>query len=633
MRHFKESVSQVNRLIVEWDYDKNEPLGLIPDEISAQSPLKAWWKCKYGHSWEARISNRYHGRGCRICAKRLKTSFPEQAVFFYVRKLYPDAVNGFKSDFLKGMELDIYIPELKLGIEYDGKAWHTDTNSERDLRKYKICQENGIKLWRINEEVKKYTPLDAPADRIFSIDHIQKKEKLGLLIHQLLDILDPRSNMWTRKTIAYMHSPVDVDIERDETEIREYQTVLKEGSFKEKHPEAALSWHPTKNGTLRPDMFSPNSSVKVWWICEKGHEWTTSFAVRARGNGCPYCSGQKVLPGFNDLATQYPEVAKEWDYETNGDKTPTMYTGGSGVVVSWVCEKGHHWESKINNRTVNKRGCPYCSHEKPIVGENDLLTLYPLIASEWHPTKNGNHKPQDYLPASNKNVWWKCKKCGYEYRAMINNRVMKGTGCKDCAGQVIHPGKNDLATLYPEIAADWDYSKNIGIGPNQVFPKSNKKYAWIDKYGHTWSASPSCRVCGTGCPYCSGNEVLEGFNDLATTHPDIAAQWHPTKNGTLLPTQVSKGYKYKVWFLCPVCNNTYDSLISNKINGYGKCPYCSLRKTRARRVLQVETGKTFKTLKEAAKAVGKDDYRQIWMCCKGKCKTAYGYHWKYTDAE
>jgi CRISPR/Cas system-associated protein Cas10 (large subunit of type III CRISPR-Cas system) len=118
---------------------------------------------------------------------------------------------------------------------------------------------------------------------------------------------------------------------------------------------------------------------------------------------------------------------------------------------------------------------------------------------------------------------------------------------------------------------------------------------------------------------------------LATTHPDIAAQWHPTMNGELLPTQVSKGYKYKVWFLCPVCNNPYDSLISNKINGYGKCPYCSPRKTRARKVLQVETGVTFKTLKEAAKSIGKEDYRQIWMCCKGKCKTAYGFHWKYTE--
>ena len=460
-----------------------------------------------------------------------------------------------------------------------------------------------------------------------------EKEKLGFLIHQLLDILDPRSNMWTRKYFAYMHSPIDVDIERDETMIREYQTVLKDGSFMEKYPEAALSWHPTKNGTLRPDMFSPNSGVKVWWICEKRHEWQTMISVRARGNGCPYCSGQKVLPGFNDLATQYPEVAKEWDYDNNGDKTPNMYTGGSGKVVSWVCEKGHHWESKINNRTVSKRGCPYCSHEKPIVGENDLLTLYPLVAGEWHPTLNGNKKPQDYLPSSNKIVWWKCSKCGFEYKAMINNRATKGTGCKDCAGQIIHPGINDLKTLYPDIAAEWDYSKNKDIGPEQVFPKSNLKYAWIDKYGHTWNASPNSRVRGTGCPYCSGNEVLEGFNDLATTHPDIAAQWHPTENGSLLPTQVSKGYKYKVWFLCPVCNNPYDSLIPNKINGYGKCPYCSPRKTRARKVLQVETGEAFKTLKEAAKSVGKEDYRQIWMCCNGKCKTAYGFHWKYVERE
>jgi hypothetical protein len=119
----------------------------------------------------------------------------------------------------------------------------------------------------------------------------------------------------------------------------------------------------------------------------------------------------------------------------------------------------------------------------------------------------------------------------------------------------------------------------------------------------------------------------------AIFYPEIAAEWHPTLNGELLPTQVSKGYTKKVWFVCPVCGNAYESFIGNKIKGYGKCPYCSPRKTRARFVLQVETGCCYHTLKEAAKSIGKEDIRQIQACCVGRCKTAYGYHWEYVDEQ
>ena len=213
---------------------------------------------------------------------------------------------------------------------------------------------------------------------------------------------------------------------------------------------------------------------------------------------------------------------------------------------------------------------------------------------------------------------------------LITNRT-KGTGCKQCAGQILVSGKNDLETLFPEIAAEWDFEENSGVLPSQVFSNTNKKYSWICKNGHKWKASPNSRTSGRGCPYCSGNLVWVGFNDLATTHPDIAAEWHPTKNCGLTPTQVSKGYSKKVWFLCPTCNKAYDSYIGNKIKGYGKCPFCSPRKTRARLVLQVETGLYFRTLREAAESIGTEDIRCIQQCCVGITKTAYGYHWQYAE--
>ena len=638
MRNIKETVSQVERLMKEWDHEVNAAHGLFPDRLASQSNTYAYWKCEYGHTWKAKINNRYRGTGCPRCAKNLKTSFPEQAVYYYVKKLYPDAISGHKPEFLNGMELDIYIPERTLGIEYDGEAWHTDANSERELLKYQLCKQNGVELWRIKEEFgKRYdSPLAVPADRIFSIEKIRKTVYFEALIHQLLDELDPRSNMRTRKDPRMMHSPVDVDIKRDEYAIREYMSTIREGSLQEKYPEVAKLWHPTKNGNLTPDMFAAHSGVRVWWKGFCGHEWDNPIVVMSRGYGCPFCSGNRVLKGFNDLETVFPEIAAQWHPDLNGDKKPNMYTAKPGHPAYWKCPTCRQpWKTAINNRTVNKRKCPYCAGERPTKGVNDLPTLRPDLMEEWDFEVNIGIDPTDLMPGSNKKVGWKCQKCGYRYKTLISNRAKEnGTGCPNCAGQVLHKGVNDLATLFPEVAAEWDFENNEGVAPDAIFPSSNKKYAWKDKYGHRWEATPNSRTGRgkTGCPYCSGNRVLVGFNDIATTNPDIAAEWHPTKNGVLTPSQVTKGYKNKVWFLCPKCGNAYESLISNKRKGYGKCPYCNKgRKNRASRILLVEEEQYFDTLKEAAAYMGKESISLIQMCCKGRVETAYGLHWKYVE--
>ena len=102
-----------------------------------------------------------------------------------------------------------------------------------------------------------------------------------------------------------------------------------------------------------------NSGKKVWWKCEKGHEWQARISHRNKGIGCPYCSGKKVLQGYNDLATINPELAKEWNCEKNGNLKPEDFTANSGKKVWWKCEKGHEWKATIANRNRG-RGCPIC---------------------------------------------------------------------------------------------------------------------------------------------------------------------------------------------------------------------------------------------------------------------------------
>ena len=121
-------------------------------------------------------------------------------------------------------------------------------------------------------------------------------------------------------------------------------------SLAETNPELAAQWHPTKNGDLTPKQVSRGSHMKVWWKCQKGHEWQTTIYHRTNGSGCPYCTGQKVIKGENDLQTVNPVLANEWNYEKNKGLTPEDVMPYSNKKVWWICNQGHEWQATINHR-------------------------------------------------------------------------------------------------------------------------------------------------------------------------------------------------------------------------------------------------------------------------------------------
>ena len=149
-------------------------------------------------------------------------------------------------------------------------------------------------------------------------------------------------------------------------------------------------WDEELNLAISPDEISYGSTKKVHWICEKRHRWVSSVNARtSKGeSNCPYCSGKRVWRGFNDLETLHPKIALEWDYDKNNAK-PSDFLSGSNKKVGWICLKGHHYEAKINDRTKAKgTGCPYCSGNKPIEGENDFATVCVDLMKEWDYEKN-----------------------------------------------------------------------------------------------------------------------------------------------------------------------------------------------------------------------------------------------------
>ena len=190
------------------------------------------------------------------------------------------------------MELDIYIPSIKTGIEYDGVFWHRSSKTkEREKKKYSLCEKEGIRLIRIKECSSDMAPwVD---DRAYSIcdGDADDYRNLQKLLQHVLDELDPESNFWTRTHPHSVYSSVRVDLERDRVAIREmYMQELKKDSLSELRPDIAAEWHPNKNGSLTPAMFKCGSSQKVWWKCSIcDNEWEATISHRTHGTGCPMC--------------------------------------------------------------------------------------------------------------------------------------------------------------------------------------------------------------------------------------------------------------------------------------------------------------------------------------------------------
>jgi len=150
----------------------------------------------------------------------------------------------------------------------------------------------------------------------------------------------------------------------------------KEKSLAYMFPELAKEWHPTKNGDLSPKDITFGSGKKIWWKCNKGHEWDDTILHRSQGRNCPYCSNHRILLGYNNLFATNPELEKEWDYDKNVGIDPQKISNGSHEKVWWKCINGHSFQSEIRERAKGS-GCPYCSNKKILAGYNDLATTHP----------------------------------------------------------------------------------------------------------------------------------------------------------------------------------------------------------------------------------------------------------------
>lgn len=327
-----------DELLKEWDYNKNK---IQPYEYHPHTSEKVWWICSRGHSYHQSIGGKTGAKckGCPKCTSESQTSFPEFAILYYLKDKGITAEHSYKE---LGYELDVFIPEKRIGIEFDGSHWHKN-KTEQDLKKNKQCKEDGIVLYRVR--------IDIPALNDSSVDYCCMEDEKEITIQKMLQDI--------------FNIPFDVDFNRDNIAINQLREFTeKENSLAIKNQELAAEWHPTKNGKLTPDMFAYGSGQYVWWLGKCGHEWKMAISSRNKGSGCPYCTNRKVLKGFNDLATKCPDLLEEWDYKKN-DVLPAEILYGTSRKVWWVCsECGHSWQTNVDLRAISKHGCPVCAMKK-----------------------------------------------------------------------------------------------------------------------------------------------------------------------------------------------------------------------------------------------------------------------------
>lgn len=536
-------------LAKEWHPTKNG--NITPFDIFANTNQFIWWLCPIcGHEWKAKGSNRNAGkRGCPRCANCRNSSVPEQLLFRTVKKYYPDAINRHR---IEKDEIDVFVPSLNIGFEYDGQRFHNKKKLPKDIAKTKRLIDNGVKLYRFREE--DCPDIREPGCTVIKVKYAPEYEDLEAKLKLLLDAISSKD--------------IKVDFASEINDVRATLDCLPyEKSFaasEEQKRKAGITpvalWDYEANAPLTPEMVTPFSDKVVNWICPaaSSHKWrspvksislgygcsrcakryqytTEEWITEARkvhggkylyhlvkyinsntkvdivcpihgvfsqapsehlaGKGCVYCAHQKFHPS-ESLAILRPDIAAEWDYELNRNSGFTPETIGLDTKRKfyWHCNNGysHSYLATIAFRCSRNSGCAIC-HGKQVSPDTSLAVLNPALAAEW--CAENDKTPSEVTLKSDYEALWKCPNPNHPpYRQKVEVRS-RGVGCVYCNGGKKHPKdfEEEVHQLFPYITII------------QPFEKSSIKISCkCNKCGHIWHPYPYGLLKGKGCPKCKG---------------------------------------------------------------------------------------------------------------------------------
>lgn len=248
----------------------------------------------------------------------------------------------------------------------------------------------------------------------------------------------------------------------------------------------------------------------------------------------------------------------------------------SAERISFACREGHRVTVPAANRrrTFNSQycGCGVCSGRHALSGYNSISDTHPHVAERWHPTLNGAITPGDVRAGSSRTAWWLCRN-GHQFEATINNMVRRdGRTCRYCTRRTVEIGVTGLDVTHPLVAQRWHPTRNGDLSAANVLSGSSQIVWWLCDAGHSYDLAVVLAASGVGCGVCRGFRAVAGVNTLQDELPEIAAQWHPTLNGTLSPDKVTPGSGKKAWWICDRGDEWEAPIFRRKTKG---CPVCA----------------------------------------------------------
>jgi hypothetical protein len=341
-----------------------------------------------------------------------------------------------------------------------------------------------------------------------------------------------------------------------------------------KYPHLVSEWHLEKNKNLIPDNITSGSKVKIWWVCNWGHEWKAPVYSRTKGHGCPKCnfrSSKLEVRTYCELKHLFPDALWQSKIEKREVDIFIPQYNLAIEVDGWYWHKS---DDRINadkrkDNLLASKGITLIrvADQRIVLEKNSLVVSY----------KNGEQDCnviQRVLNLIVKNKMVSLSDLSkikvYQMSGCYANEKEYNSILKCLPGPLI---KNSVASN-PVLVCEWDYQNNL-LSPTQFSCGSKSKVSWICKKGHRWEATIGSRAAGRGCPFCGGKRPTQD-NNLLIRNPELAKEWHPSKNGSLTPDMILSKSNKKVWWRCKK-GHDWPASIDNRNQGTG-CPYCTGRK-------------------------------------------------------
>lgn len=440
-----------------WDKEKNGDL--TPDKVVSGSAKKVYWICPKGHSIHVEVRRKVRGDGCGVCANRiLETGYNDlETVYPAIAAQWHKSKNGdlLPSQVLFGARIKVWWM-CENGHEWQAFLYSRDPKTygcSACLNKKVVTGENDLqsKFPAIASEWDFERNAKSPSEVTFgSNEYAYWICPKG---HSYRTTVSKRT--LTGQGCKYCSGSAIL------AGFNDLQTL---------HPDIASKFHPTLNGTASVNLIASQSKSRYVWVCQKGHNFSSTPQQLVKGYGCGVCAGKQIVVGVNDLNTKAPKIAAEWNFKLNDGLEPTQFTVGSEKMVWWICPLGHDYKMRIDNRYFLNRQCSVCANRQVQVGVNDLETVSPMLAKQWDYSKNKDLKPSEVTSESTSKAWWLCNE-GHSFYSQINFRANRNVGCPKCVKAGFD--QSSPATFYfienPEY-----FARKVGIA-NQT---SDRLAAW-----------------------------------------------------------------------------------------------------------------------------------------------------------